>query len=243
MKTKMKYGWAGIFAGMVLTFAGANAATVIPITNSGFETDSIPTNGNQQITPSGWTIFSSVANGPWVGNGENAFGATTGIPGAYEGNQYFLAHAPSGHTAIRQDTGLSWADLTVGDTLTVSAYTTFRSDVSGEAQVYFWLNDNNGSGINSGAMTATDSASGVWTLRSWDYTVTEEALAAAAANSWGAVNVQIGILHGPGSGARQIAFDDVSLVWTPVPEPSVLMSGVLAGGLLLQRRRRSAKSH
>jgi hypothetical protein len=240
MKIKNTYKTlAVIFALAVVAGSAqmASAATVIPLTNPSFEVDDMPANTGDILTPAGWTLFANglsfVGDGGWLATGSPDGG---GVAGAHSGDQYFLAHAVSGFTTIHQDTGLTWSALSAGDTLTVGAWTTYRSNVDGTAPTYFWLNDGDGSGLNSGAMDVTVGATvGVWTQRSWTYTVTQQKIDEALLGNWGAVNVQVGINT---TGLQQVLFDDVSLVHTAIPEPSGIALCGLGLGLLALRRKR-----
>lgn len=216
----------------------ASAATTIPLTNAGFESDSVPSNTGGILTPTGWTLHASESWTSYVGDGN--WLSPNGIAGAHSGDQFLLAFTPSAglYSSIRQDTGLLWSSLSAGDTLTVGAWTTYRSDVAGTATIRFSLNDSDGSNLFSPATNATvGAAAGVWTQRSWTYTVTQEKIDEANLGLWGAVNVQVGILHS-GGGLEQTLFDDVSLVHSAIPEPSGLALGGLGLGLLVLRRKR-----
>ncbi len=180
--------------------------------------------------------------------------ALPGISGGHLSDQYYLA-ANGSHAAISQETSLQWSSLSVGDTLTIGAWTTYRSDsttLPSANIAYFWFNNSDittlHNGLSNGGMgfnVMTDGltgggggvAPGVWTQRSWTYTVTEADLANATDSTpWGAVEAQIGIANS--SGNKQIAFDDVTLSYIPVPEPSglALVGAALGFGLLWRRR-------
>jgi hypothetical protein len=214
------------------TLAGPASAVLV---NAGFETDDVAANGFSNITPTSWTGYGT--GGKYIGDG-NVFG---GISGANSGDQYFLAYVNNGIpvSQIRQDSTLMWSTMTVGDTLTISAYTTYRSDVDGAASTYFWLNDTDAAddlGLNSAAINVTaDASAGAWTLRTWTYTITQPILDLAIADSWGAVEVGLGIVGFAGD--QQVAFDDVSLVYTAVPEPGSALLGSIGLLALLRRRR------
>lgn len=243
MKIKNTYKTlAVIFALAVVAGSAqmASAATVIPLTNPSFEVDDMPANTGNTLTPAGWTLFnggeslSFVGDGGWLATGSPDGG---GVAGAHSGDQYFLAHSDGGYTTIHQDTGLTWLELSAGDTLTVGAWTTYRTNVDGTAPTYFWLNDGDGSGLFSLPMDVTVGATaGVWTQRSWTYTVTQQKIDQALSENWGAVNVQVGIIHS--GGTQQVLFDDVSLVHTAIPEPSGIALCGLGLGLLALRRKR-----
>ncbi len=242
MKPKTTNTSLAVIFGLAVSAGAAQVASAasIALTNAGFESDAIATNDGQSITPASWTLFAAGGPMPFVGDG--AWLGAGGVTGAHTGDQYFLAYNfTHGHTTIHQNTGLLWADLSAGDTLTIAAWTTYRSDVSGNVPTYFWLNDPNGSSLYSSPMDVTDggaTAPGVWTERSWTYTVTQEKIDEAVANSWGAVNVQIGIVNFPG-GDQQVLFDDVTLEYTAaIPEPSGVVLGGLGLGLFAFRRKR-----
>jgi PEP-CTERM motif len=236
----------------------APAATSIPIANSGFENDIVADNSGQISPPSSWT-FDTYLSPPTVGSAAgyvgdkqwlntNPPGAANGlIPGAHSGDQYYLGHVVTNNNAtfaiLHQDTGLAWSSLSEGNTLTLSAWATYRADFPGSANTAMWLNfpDNGGSinSVGSGGpgwfnVSSTGPAAGAWTQLSWTYTITQVDIDAAAANSWGNVNVAIGFLDT--TNGSQVAFDDVSL--TLVPEPSSLALFGLAGLALLRRQRR-----
>lgn len=218
----------------VILQQGAGAASVV-INNAGFESDPVAANTGMQMVPDGWTLFADggdtyVGNGSWLGTPAAGLG----------GDQYMLVHTSRGYAAIRQDVALLWSDLSPGDTMTIAAWTTYRADIPGDASVYFWLNDSDGSGIYSSPMNATDGGAtpaGTWTKRTWTYTVTQTAIDSALGEGWGAVNLQVGILNTSG-GNQQVMFDDVTLDYTAVPEPSSAAAlGALTVGLLIRRRR------
>ncbi len=229
---KTKYIAAGIGIAMAVASAQTASAVVVALTNGGFETDAIPSNDGIQTVPSGWTEFAGGPGGSFVGDGN-----WVTIPGPHSGDQFYLAYTDNGHRTLRQETSLPWSSLSVGDMLTVSTWTTCRSDLSANSEAYFWFNDSDGAGIYSG-FNPSDAAAGVWTERTWTYTVTQTALDASVANSWGAVEVQVGVIGA--SGARQTVFDDISLTYTAVPEPSGLaLCGAGLGAALLRRKRRA----
>ena len=234
------------FTGLSLAATSAQAAS-IAITNGDFETDVVATDSatSGTVDPVSWAYTGGANNLDLRFVVDGAFlnvatAGAAGVAGPHGGDQFFMAHVNSTNTAvsvstINQDTSLLWSELSAGDTLTVSAWTTYRADVSGAAETYFWLNDIDGSGINSGSIDVTDAAQGVWTERVWNYEVTQADINASSAGSWGAVNVQLGIR---GTTLHQVSFDDVSLVHTQVPEPSALALFGFGGLALLSRRRR-----
>ena len=230
----MKPRTTSLAALAAFTLAGSASAAVL--VNTGFETDGIAANGFANITPTSWTGYGP--GGKYVGDG-NVF---AGISGANSGDQYFLAYVSSTFTVsqIRQDSTLLWSNMTVGDSLTISAYTTYRSDTNGAADTYFWLNDTDAAdnlGLNSAAINVTDVAAGVWTLRTWTYTITQPILDTAINDGWGAVEVGLGIVKTGAADDQQVTFDDVSLVHTAIPEPSAALLGGLGMLCLLRRRR------
>ncbi len=240
MKIKTTRKTNAVFFALAITAGSAHiasAATAIPLTNAGFESDSVAPNTYSNLTPAGWTLHASASWNSIVVDGN--FHPPSGVAGAHSGDQYFLAFLGAGHYSnIRQDTGLLWSSLSAGDTLTVGAWTTYRLDVSGTATIRFSLNDSDGSNLFSPATDATVGAAvGVWTQRSWTYTVTQEKIDQANSELWGAVNVQVGITH-TGGVFQQTLFDDVSLVHSAIPEPSGIALGGLGLGLLVLRRKR-----
>jgi hypothetical protein len=180
------------------------------LVNGGFETDAIEAGKYKSMTPASWTAFGT--GSPYVVEGA----ALGGITGGRSGSRYFLAHTPgSGVSAIRQDSAaITWASLAPGDTLTVSAWTNYRNDISGAARTHFWLNDSDASGFHSPPMDVTDTPAGTWTKREWSHVVTRELIDKAVAGNWGAVEAQVGILWKEGDHHQQVAFDDVSLTLT-----------------------------
>lgn len=214
------------------------SAALIALTNAGFEAGAATSSSIVLGVPTSWT---GVAGGSkYTADGA----ALNGISGGQGGSdQYFLA--ANNTSAIRQNTVLLWADLSVGDTLTIGAWTTYRSDINpGSARAYFWLNDGDASGLNSGPINVvtagllggdTAVAAGVWTERAWSYTINQTVLNTAINNNWGAVEVQLGMV-----GVSQIAFDNMTLNYAPVPEPSALAICGAGLGLALLRRKRSA---
>jgi len=219
-----------------ITLAGPASAAVL--LNTGFEADAVTTNNNSNITPSSWTGYANGAKHVVDGS------AFASISGGHTSDQYFLAYVNylTLDSQIRQDSTLQWSDLTVGDSLTVSAWTTYRSDVNGAGETYFTLNATDAAGLlKSGAMNVTtDVVAGAWTLRIWNYTVTQSTLDTAIANNWGAVEVGLGIKYTGRQGVvndQQVVFDDVSLVHTAIPEPSAALLGGLGILCLLRRRR------
>jgi hypothetical protein len=228
----MKLKTTPLAALAAFTIAGSASAAVL--LNTGFEDDAVTVNSDTALVPASWTGYGS--NGQYVVNGNALSGA--GIAGANSGNQYFLAFANSTNlfSQIRQDSTLLWSSFTVGDSLTVSVYTTYRNDLT-TGNVAFWLNDSDNAGLlSSGVIDVTDAAVGAWTLRTWTYTIDQTTLDAAAAGSWGAVEVGIGTVYNANTN-EQVAFDDVSLVYTAIPEPGTALLGGLGMLALLRRRR------
>jgi hypothetical protein len=213
-------------------------AGLIPIANSGFEDDAVADNEGQISPPSSWTFETYLAPSTsgsaygYVGDKQWLNTVPPGlapglIPGAHSGDQYYVGHVVDNDNItfaiLHQDTGLAWSSLSAGDTLTLSAWATYRADFPGSANTAMWLNfpDNVGA-INSvlspGSpgwfnVSSTGPAAGVWTELSWTYTVTQADIDAAA-NSWGSVNVAVGFQDTVNG--SQVAFDDVSLEHTPV---------------------------
>ena len=211
----------------------------IPIANSGFEDDAVADNEGQISPPSSWTFetylvpsTSGSADG-YVGDKQWLNTVPPGvlpglIPGAHSGDQYYLGHVVTNNNAtfaiLHQDTGLAWSSLSAGDTLTLSAWATYRDDFPGSASTAMWLNypDNLGAinSVGSGPgwfnVSSTGPTAGAWTQLSWTYTITQADIDAAA-NSWGNVNVAIGFMDNTNDDiGSQVAFDDVSLEHTPV---------------------------
>jgi alpha-L-rhamnosidase/Bacterial Ig-like domain len=217
------------------TIAAPPAPGPIAIANSGFEDDFVADNGGRISPPSSWSFATHLAP-PTVGSATGYVGdkqwlntvppglAPGLIPGAHSGDQYYIGHVIGNNNGtfaiLHQDTGLAWASLSAGDTLTLSAWATYRNDFPGSANTAMWLNyPDNGGAINSVGsgpgwfnVSSTGPAAGAWTKLSWTYTVTQADIDAAAANSWGAVNVAIGFMDT--ANGSQVAFDDVSLVWS-----------------------------
>jgi hypothetical protein len=240
MKIKTTRKTNAVFFALAITAGSAqmaSAATAIPLTNAGFESDSVGSGSGGILTPAGWALHDSESWTSYVGDG--SWLSPSGIAGAHSGDQYSLVFTfPGQYSNIRQDTGLLWSSLSAGDTLTVGAWTTYRSDLAGTATIRFSLNDSDGSNLFSPATNATvGAAAGVWTQRSWTYTVTQEKIDQANSELWGAVDVQVGILNS-GGGLEQTLFDDVSLVHSAIPEPSGIALGGLGLGLLVLRRKR-----
>ena len=215
-----------------------NAAS-ISLVNPSFEDDDIAANSytSASTRPTGW---SGGAGSSYIADGAIFDGAQGSISGAHTGDQYVVLGNAGAN--LRQYTGLSWSGIQVGDVLTISAWVTGRSNLANNTNITFWINDSNGSGLNSsnagtidGPASRSELTPGTWSLTSWSYTVTEDFLDAAIAGNWG--TVEIGFGQFGGSSTRQLAFDDISFTHTPVPEPSAVLSGLLAGGLLLRRRR------
>ncbi|MCW1884876.1 PEP-CTERM sorting domain-containing protein [Luteolibacter flavescens] len=235
MKCKALAAFAS--ASIALAATQASAATVIELSNPGFETDAVGSGAGGSFVPAGWTSFASGGGNHFVGDG--AWLAGDAVLGAHTGDQYYLAHVlNNGHRTIHQDTSLAWSSLVAGDVLTMSVWTTYRSNLA-PGLVYMWLNDTDAPSAspNSGPIDiAADAAPGVWTQRVWNFTVTQGILDTASANSWGTVNLQLGMIGSTGD--RQAIFDDVSMVLTPVPEPSTaLLAGLMGVSFLIRRRR------
>jgi hypothetical protein len=226
--------------------AGANCASaqmIISITNSSFESPANSADTLVNTTPTDYQSFALGGGLDFIGNGATLAGS--GISGPHSGSQYYLAYdtgaGAGGARALNQDTSLLWSSLSAGDLLSLSVWTTYRNDLPSGSFV-MWLNDVDGSGINSLPVNiANDSLPGAWTQRVWNHTVTQGNLDAAAAGSWDAVNIQFGMLGGGVGSDPQMAFDDVSFQVTPVPEPStwaLLALGSLS--LMLYRWRAAA---
>lgn len=222
-------------AGLVLAAAQAHAVP-ITILNNSFETPDVADNTFLDTTPDSWTLV-NLGGTSFVS--DKAVFAGNGIAGAQDGEQYILA-GNFGAMLLHQDTSLDWSSLSVGDVLSLSAWTTYRSDL-GVPDFVFWLNDASEgavSPLNSGVIDVTDggqTAAGVWTQRTWNYVVTQTDLDFADANNWGAVNVQLGFING--ENPEQVAIDNVSLEYTPVPEPTSLALLALGGACMIRRRR------
>lgn len=196
-----------MFAVLLLVLGGNALAFSIPLINSGFEDDVVPSDSFVERVPSGWTPFN---DGGLYFPVDGAAFAASGISGAQSGDQYVLQHCDRGHVTIRQEVaGVNWADLQAGETITVRMWTTYRNDV-GTGSVYVWLNDSDRSGLYN-PFNVTDGGAtppGVWTERVWQHTVTQANIDAG----WGLVEIQIGILNT--GGANQVAFDNISLEYS-----------------------------
>jgi len=230
----MKSGTIPLAALAALTLTGPATAAIL--LNAGFEADAITTNNFINSTPVNWIGYGNTV-GHYVGDGS----VFSGISGAQSVDQYFLAYVTgNNYSQIRQDSDLQWSDTTVGATLTFSAYTNYRDDPTANgASAYFWLNDTDAAdnlGLNSAPINVGDAAQGTWTLRTWTYTITQSIRDTAIADNWGAVELGLGIIGG-GGGDQQVAFDNVSLVYTPIPEPRAALLGGLGLLALLRRRR------
>ncbi|MEM9185185.1 MAG: PEP-CTERM sorting domain-containing protein [Planctomycetota bacterium] len=236
--------FAAALTGLAVT--STQAASIL-INDAGFEDDVFTANmfsgGNFDFTA--WEEDRTNSSLTFVANGSGF--APFGIPGPKTGDQYAFLHANgnqnnlTGSSFLSQDTPLLWSVLSVGDTLTAKVWTTYRSDLPGDADTTFSFNAADGSGITSDAIDVTvGTTAGVWAEQTWSYVVTQSDLDAAALGSWGAVNLQIGITQTTTAqqpnDPRQVAFDDVSLEYTAIPEPgSLALIGI--GGLLFLRRR------
>lgn len=225
-----------------LTGLAATSAHAVPITivDAGFEDDVITadefSSGDFDFTA--WEEDRTNLALTFAANGTGF--AAFGIPGPKSGDQYALLHTNgnNGSSSLNQDTSLLWSSLAVGDTLTVKAWTTHRGTPPGDADTTFGFNEADGSGISSDPIdVSAAAAAGVWTEQTWSYVVTQADLDAAALGSWGAVNLQIGISGSTSNDdVKQVAFDDISLEYTPVPEPASLALIGLGGLLMMQRR-------
>lgn len=200
-----------------LVSLGLSSATAwADLANSNFDADEPAENGYTSMVPASWS--GSGAGSKYVAN-TTLLGAGNKAP---SGDRYFLAHATAGiHSTISQELkSLNWSSLSVGDTLTISAWTTYRADVSGAAHTHFWLNPSDSSGLNSPPIDVTlDAAPGEWKRRTWSHVVTQATLSHAAAKNWGAVEIGVGILWKNGKDSdQQVAFDDVAFSHTPAPK-------------------------
>ena len=226
--------------GLVLAAGTALGANVIPLVNASFEDDTIGDNSFSDTVPTGWTHWNGQT---FIGNGTGD-SLATGLNGGHTGPQFYLGHSGGGPAGIYQETGFSWNNVSVGDTLTMTAWTTYRDDLKDNATTtYFWFNDGGGTGLNNGGFNVfldadgtTPVAAGVWVERTWNLLVTQEIK--DQSSEWDALVLQIGFVGGDGN--RQVMFDDVSLTHTPVPEPSGIALGGIALGLAVLRRRRRA---
>ena len=214
----------GLFTVIPLLSLAHLSAAQSELTNSGFEADEPAAIGYSELVPASW-----------AGSGEGLkFIANTTLLGAGKiapsGERYFLAHATAGlQSRISQEVpNLNWSSLSVGDTLTISASTTYRADVSGAALTHFWLNASDSSGLNSSPINVTlDTAPGEWKRRTWRYVITQATLSQAIAKNWGAVEIGVGIVWKNGKDSnQQVAFDDVSVTNTPAPK----LASTSAGG-------------
>ncbi len=214
----------GLFTVIPLLSLAHLSAAQSELTNSGFEADVPAAIGYSELVPASW-----------AGSGEGSkFVANTTLLGAGKiapsGERYFLAHATAGlQSKISQEVpNLNWSSLSVGDTLTISASTTYRTDVSGAALTHFWLNASDSSGLNSSPIDVTlDTAPGEWKRRTWRYVITQATLSQAIAKKWGSVEVGVGIVWKNGKDSnQQVAFDDVSVTHTPAPK----LASTSAGG-------------
>ncbi|MBT3293674.1 MAG: hypothetical protein HN919_19940 [Verrucomicrobia bacterium] len=203
------------------TLVDFSTGTSVPLSNGGFEDPDVTANSSvaaapASLNPTGWNGAGTGGQSLNIHNDGSVYGGAA-IAGAHGGDQYVVLHTggsnPSGaFSSVDQDTGLLWSDLTAGDALTVTAWTTYRSDVS-SGSLYFRLNAVDGSSINSGLLPVTNTAAGTWTKQTWFYTVQQADVDTASNNSWGAVNVEVEMIHAVGGGGsdNQTAIDDVGL--------------------------------
>jgi len=214
----------GLFTVIPLLSLAHLSAAQSELTNSGFEADVPAAIGYSELVPASW-----------AGSGEGSkYVANTTLLGAGKiapsGERYFLAHATAGlQSRISQEVpNLNWSSLSVGDTLTISASTTYRTDVSGAALTHFWLNASDSSGLNSSPIDVTlDTAPGEWKRRTWRYVITQATLSQSIAKKWGTVEIGVGIVWKNGKDSnQQVAFDDVSVTHTPAPK----LASTSAGG-------------
>ncbi len=230
-------------AGLTAVFAVAPPGPVA-VSNGSFEVMDVPADGILSATvPATWAWVQLEPSGTAVNLylTDGACLAPVGIAAPHTGGQYLLLHTarPAGSenatSAIHQDTPLLWSDLAVGDTLTVAAWTAYRSDLPNVPDVRFWLNSFSEavpSALASPVFEVTDggaTAPGVWTERVWVHEVTQADLDAAAAHAWGPVNVAVGIVSNDRAADdpseamhQQVALDDVTLVHGRSSGPPVL---------------------
>jgi hypothetical protein len=129
----------------------------------------------------------------------------------------------NGYNLLQQDTPLNWADLAVGDILTISVHAT-RNDLA-PATTGIWLNhEDSGSTLQQGWNLDAVTSPGVWTNLVWEYTVTDTDRGTAIANSWGAVNVGVGLTTPASPANYQALFDAVRMIYTPLVPNGTLIS-------------------
>ena len=197
--------------GFVMVTGAAYADTMIDIANPGFES------GPDQGTPSDWSTYDANHAGRWT--------ITGGLPP--HGGSYWGYIDPNDDLYQALMIGSSNLQVSVGDQITINLYQGKRTDQGSNVQaldVRIWKDAVGGviGNLLGDSGSFSEAPAGGWAARTYTYTADSSAVGH---------NLYVELAEpNPSLYQAQLNVDDVSGVYTPVPEPSTI--ALLATGLL-----------
>lgn len=244
-----------------LAFGATASAAQVAITNAGFESDPIDPGAFSVLQPAGWDRYDP---GGIIDQAGNAVGVIRPLPGTEyfpggttEGDHaalVYLGGNVNGAAGLQQTLAHTWQGgmryaLSV-DVGNIASGTSLPGSSSG-AGVFFDLDGFPGYRIEllaDGTVIGSDDNSLAGSIPEGEFRTASFAVDIAAASAAVGRPVTIRLINldlpgTPGVPGIEVDFDNVRLVATPVPEPSVWAMAVAGIGVVALRLRRRTPLH